>query len=992
MPTSLKNPNSAENDAQKKLEEPYIAKSSRELGDLYDSPSHERPDPLETHGKLQDLEKAGVGTPGSNIQDSIDSQENRGSINYTGGSKSSPQKKSGSWLRKKRIWVLLVAVLSSGALFWSTFITPAMGLINLKEVMVDKFSSRMEALLEQRSGRILAKKIGGKNFTTASCTIKVKCRYKGMSDREIKKFQSRNPGWEIEHQKRPGLLRNKVTAIRAPDGTRYLPDDFLSKIRNDADLRKSLRNFHKGKVAFWTGKVSKGLYTKWKVFRGKTVKKAAQEDEGKTPEERRKIRVRDRIRTAVAGQVARLGVKTSQPSNPDDPLEAQKAIQENGDALKVSDGADEAATQRAVQAEDMTKAVDPIDNANSGGVRALGGAIKDAADPKSLLKGFLLGPLATPTALCTTKNMISGVGYAAKAIGQIQLIRYAMVFMNTADFTKSGDATDSEGAQQVSDLMYMLNTKNPETGLSYADSFGYQYAAYDKISTVEGGRTVDTEQIYKYIIGGGVTGKLLSVMSDIDDIVGGSCSFVLNPFVQVGGAAIGIVANIFSGGTVGIGSLAARGAAGAGVAYGLSVAMRTITPMLAGILSGTLVTGDEDGQDGGNAITAGFGAAASQNMRSHAMYPLSKSEALAYDTEAAPTIAQIKRDEGNNPLDTNNPSSFASKMSVALLPTFSNLSIAKLPTSLSSFSTTALSGLGNKTLGAASDASQYDICKDADYEKFDIAADPFCNPQYGFNPSQIAADENSQYDPENTADYMYENGFINDDGDPQGEYQNFISECLENTEPLNSMSSNGATTPNMCLNPEKTPDAEKYTKFRLYFLDSVILSDMEDEEVAEGGAAAGSSGTLLDGDASALAQQILDEGNVTFLQYREQVEEIARGGKGLLDPNLIKLMATMAQNHKFSITSLNRCPGQGGSQHCAGKAMDIGIIDGESISYSGHNSKIQKFLDDAAAVMKAPCEIGVPNGAYVSATSKNSKCSVFIDIGSGPHVHLAVGD
>lgn len=991
MSTSLKDPNAAENDAQGKLEDPYRHRSLPSSGDA-DNPYANPQDIKRDIGDRPTIGNAERNARPHSPHVPINQQEGAGSINYTGSGKKYPQKKpSATWLRKKGVWMLVVATLASGAIVWNTFITPAMGLINLKEVMVDKFSSRMEALLERRSGRIIAKKLGGKNFTTAGCVVKVKCRYKGMSNREIRKFQSRNPGWEIEYEKRPGLLKNKVIGLKGPNGVLYPPDEFLNQVKNSSDLRKSLRNFHKGKVAFWTGKVASNLYTKWKVFRGKTTKQAAQEGEGKTPEEKQKIRTRDRIRTAVAGKVEALGIRPSQASNPEDPLDAQQTIEENKKAVDVTDGADEAALDRAEQAEDMTKPVDPIDNANSGAVRSTANAIKEAANPKELLRGFLLGPLATPTAICTTKNMLNGIGYAAKALGQIQLIRYAMVFVTTADMTKSGDATSLIESQQVSDLMHMLNTKDPENGNSYTDSFGYQYAAYDKISTVKGGNEIDTEQFYKYIIGGGATGRLLGTMHDIDKVVGDDfCNFVLNPFVQVGGAAVSIVANIFSGGTVGIGSLAARGAAGAGVAYGLSVAMKTITPMLAGLLSGTLVTGDENGQDGGNAITSGFGAAASQNMRSHAMAPLSKDQVLKYDAELAPTVAQIRKDEGGNPLDINNPQSFTSKMGVALLPALSNLSFAKLPTSLSSISTTALSSFGNKTLGAASDALQYDICKDADYEELNIAADPFCNPQYGFDPSQISADEDSPYDSEKVADYMYENEFVNDNGDPQGEYESFISDCINNTEPLNSMEGNGAVTPDLCLNPDKTSDSAKYTKFRLYYLDSVILADMEDEPVGE--EVETSSGSLLSGDAQELAQQVLSGGNVTFLSYREQVEAIANGQEGLLDPDLIRLMATMAQNHKFSITSLNRCPGQGGSQHCAGKAMDIGVIDGQSISYDGQNPKIQKFLSDAAAVMKAPCEIGVPNQGYVDATSKNSKCSVFIDIGSGPHVHLAVGD
>ncbi|MGI9027568.1 MAG: phage tail tip lysozyme [Candidatus Saccharimonadales bacterium] len=160
---------------------------------------------------------------------------------------------------------------------------------------------------------------------------------------------------------------------------------------------------------------------------------------------------------------------------------------------------------------------------------------------------------------------------------------------------------------------------------------------------------------------------------------------------------------------------------------------------------------------------------------------------------------------------------------------------------------------------------------------------------------------------------------------------------------------------------------------------------------SDGGGDGGGTVGAYEGTAAEAAQELLDNPGITIFDDKNLIQQAADGQKTPLDPELIKFLAAMAKTHKFGISSLYRGPCSD-SNHCVGKAADINpTIDGQTISYTENNAKIQKFIDDAAKLLGTTCENGVPNQAYVTKTKANgSKCEVFLDIGTGPHVHLAV--
>lgn len=188
-------------------------------------------------------------------------------------------------------------------------------------------------------------------------------------------------------------------------------------------------------------------------------------------------------------------------------------------------------------------------------------------------------------------------------------------------------------------------------------------------------------------------------------------------------------------------------------------------------------------------------------------------------------------------------------------------------------------------------------------------------------------------------------------------------------------------------NPERGKWAQVY--FEKFSGNAVPSSGNEEPGTCPTRSASG--GGAFSGSPQEAAKFLLSQKDVTFFDDRDMIEAVADGRESPLADKLILLLAGLAQNHTFGVSSLYRGPCSG-SNHCTGNAADINpTIDGETISYTGHSSKIQAFIDDAAQIMNGDCENGVPNQTYVDKTrSGGSKCEVFVDEGTGPHVHLAV--
>ena len=182
MPATRERPNPGENDAKRTLEDPFDNRPSLGGGDA-DSPyvGPEGKKELENITGIKDAEQSA--SP-NNTSDDIGTQESKGS-GFNLKSQSASKSSGGSWrntvgssgknsdsyfkkqAKKKGLWLAFALTIATGGTMISVFVSPTTGLVNYKEILVGRFSERMESLVERRTARIMAKKMS-QDFTSGS--------------------------------------------------------------------------------------------------------------------------------------------------------------------------------------------------------------------------------------------------------------------------------------------------------------------------------------------------------------------------------------------------------------------------------------------------------------------------------------------------------------------------------------------------------------------------------------------------------------------------------------------------------------------------------------------------------------------------------------------------------------------------------------------------------------------------------------------------------
>ncbi len=760
--------------------------------------------------------------------------------------------------KKRGLWALIALVTTSAGIIMAGIITPAITIVNLKEVAVHKFSKITNSISDKRGNRIMIKKLSKKITRGCSILSPIKCRYKGMSTREIDKFNRRNAseGWRIESRGRSKLppFKNQVELQKiSGEGANVKVErvvdasEVKTTLRKDPSLQKAFRNFNKGIVTFWADSTARST---WKKFKIKLFKRAPEEGKGKTEEEKRIYRTNQEV----------TDVETDGKGH----ARTSPAGLEGDTSEYVNDRAD----QLSNEANDPSKVVPPEpDVTNPPEVEKVYGSTASKIEHAS---PGIIGDIANPIAAaiypyCITKDLSKSVFNLRKTLITIQLIRYAINFARLADQIKSGNA-GADTTQEIGDMTSILTSKDA-FGFTAFDSFGYNWAAYGKL-----GSHGPNEDITKYQTGGGPPGFLGKTVSAVTGIIPqGACDIANNFFLNLGLLIVQVGAAIATFGGSALEEEAGQQAAQQGlksaIEYVAKVAIKktvedvtknklksrflkefavltlkiagpvlffhyAVPPMIgliARAITGTTVTGGTHGLDAGNAAISGFGAAGAASGRAHGFAFLNKTDAVSSDQSASAYDKHLAKIGDVNQLSLTDPNSFATKLAMATLPYTSQLSFAGMPTTLASFSLGSLGALGdNASLQAADDSAQYDMCKDSTYEDLGIAVGPFCNPVAGMPTNTI---ESSSTDPTKVINYMLGHHYINGKGNPRpGDYQNFLDKCPSSNDPLTDGDGICADPNNM-----KEPDKTKYIMFHYYTIDSGVNSDMEDGDTGSSG-------------------------------------------------------------------------------------------------------------------------------------------------------------
>ena len=892
-------------------------------------------------------------------------------------------------MKKKGPLGLVIAALGIGGFGFSALMTPALSIVHMKETLSGKFNDQLAAL-DIRSNKALAKKLG-KNTTTGFCSkITLRCKYQTMSKRMVKKLEKE--GFLLEGSKKKFGGRIRPTGLTIDNRT-YSPSELNRELRKNPKLRANFNRVYNPKFMAFSDKVSNKVNTKLGISKKNTLKGATTK-EGLTK----------KLRSRLSGEAA---IKTNIKTVTDPDTQKTTYVDERGNPLSDAEAKKHVAGLESLESETKLRA-----ELKGTGKTMAKSAIKGAALVTSLGAGAV-------DSLCTGYRLIRVVGFAAKYLGALQLIRYSHTFMNTADAIKAGDATP----EQVAFVGDIITSTNAE-GKSATDSYGYKYAAYgdtagmpsvDGLENLEGGKAEVADETVRY-----VNGQLVSdnVMTSLISNTGSSpgtdsaddfCGFVKSGWGQatVFGAAIAgaVVAAFTTGLSVGWGAAAQIGAMAS-----VNVAVAMLTPKLIDMASGTLVTGSENGNEAGNAITSGMGAYNAQVSQGRGLAALNKQDAIAYQNmtnEATSHYAAAERTE-LSPLDPTSKHTFVGSIVSKLSPYKNKIStVSGSVTGTIGLVKGSLSTIISPKAGAAT-ANDFSQCSDAEYTALNLAADPFCNLRYGFSAASL------NIDPLDVLDYMETGQYIDPmTGDPSStdagkEYAKYIKNCIERESSIGGYTEQNSDRGEGCI--QGGSDAERNNFFRLYYVDKSIFEGMDDSDDDGSGESGGGtpsdddsvtdneSGPLPDGTEIELAQSIVSSGNVA--DATGQLNQIIQGDRTNISKEILQVISKLAADNKFRISSMKRDTalsiGAGQkSMHLQGRAVDISGsagVNGVSYGYNGHNATIQTFLNQAAAALPKNCSIGVPNQTYVNKTKPHAKagCYVFVDKGSAPHIHLDI--
>lgn len=901
--------------------------------------------------------------------------------------------------KKKGPLVGILGILGIGGVGASILFSPAMLLVHMKETLTDKFNVQLSSL-DVRSARVISNQLSDK-ATDGICSgaLNVRCRFNSMSKRQMSRLDK--AGIKAFDKNGTPLKANSLGRGRPAsieiDGKKLNASDLRKEMRRNPSLRSAYNRVYNPKFTAFSDSVSKKVNTKLKISKKNNLV-GATDKEG----------LNKKLRSTVSGD--------------DFSIKNDPNIKITEDGEYIDESTDPHTKLSKEEYEARKKSLSDFD--------AESNARKDASKMGSKLTKLSLKGALTSTALgagavdsvCTGYQMIRAAGFAAKYIGMLQLSRYAMTFMTTADAIKAGEATP----EQVEYLGNILTSTNSE-GKSATDSYGYKFAAYGetggmpKISNAINSEeeAILADEVLRYTNGQLVDKNTLTDIIKLIDNGGGStdsadkaCGFVKSGWGQtilIGTAVLGVGVAVFTGGV----SLGWGAALQATASISLSIAVVMLSPKLAEMATGTLVTGDENGNQAGNAIVSGMGGYNAQLAQGRGLAVLTKEDAVAYQNLTNETLALYSEADRveSSPFDITNKNTFVGSVASQLIahaprdiPSITNSvikSLSSIPASIAS-----------KTTAKAASVDDFSKCNDTEYSDRNLAADPFCNLQYGMKPSSL------NIDPNTVLDSLINGGHIDEvSGEPTSDrFKEFIEYCVDRESPIGGYregesgdlegESGDLAYGYACVDGggEDKETNDLYTNFRLYLIDKSIVDELDGTTPGDSSSQTatedGSPVNLPDGTEPELSKIILDSGNV--VDSTGQLSQIINGSRTNVSSDILRVIAGLSESNKFRISSMKRDAALGvgagnRSLHLVGRAVDISGstgVNGVSFGYSGHNQVVQDFINSAVSAMPAGCQVGVPNQTYVNKVREKygRKCIVFVDLGSAPHIHLAIGN
>ncbi len=715
--------------------------------------------------------------------------------------------------RKKGAIGGIVGLVFGAGLGFSALFSPGMLIVHMKELMTERLDTGSLSL-ETRSNRMLASKLNGATKGHCGAVMTVGCRFSSLSEKNVKNLKAN--GIEIEGG-------DKVLGRYRPDIYKFTDSQTGKVIRTDASglarLARENPRFGAALKASYNPRFSQFNGSPWKFTSAKyDINKNKNKVLSGTPEENDET-INKEAKRAVSTDADTTTRPALDEPNPDGTPCDEKCV------------AGRAAAYDAQKAE--------LDNAkpNAGKV---GREVLESVDMTSIAKSTATNALKLTgyaDTACTAYGAVRAVGFAAKTVRALQLASYAMIFLKAADEIKNGTADAVTIAHLGGVLTAVgLDVKSTNERLygSATDSFGYKFLANGDTNLNKKSMNIASQ----YLAGGGFTGELISFTDTIANALGGkdamrtTCSTLANPWVQAG-SLIGGVALMLTPG-VGQAVSGAKIVGQAALAATFQAGMALLPVLMADIVAGT-VTDNIKGEHSGNAWFSGGGQIFSSMNMSTGNAPTPIEEVVAYKTGYQQDMIAMHAEQDRatlSPFDTSSKYTFLGSIVNSFMPIYG--SAQSLPVRFMSVLNLPLTNAYG-TASAASDESVragYSMCKDDDYDRLGIAADPFCNVVY-IMPARYLA-----IDPLENAANLEAAGKIDSTGKPIGEFADFVTKCIQRMDPLGYEGTNFSDSGSECkINDENAP-------MYIYWLDDQADAGMSEEaSVAAGGSTASTTPT-----------------------------------------------------------------------------------------------------------------------------------------------------
>lgn len=767
--------------------------------------------------------EAGQGSPSGGWADRTSGGAGAEPQGFAGKAKAAFMAMSG---RKKGamggIIVLILGLLGVGG----TLFTPGIGIVQMKEVLTSNLNDQLAAM-DIRSDSVFRAKL--KSMSSGVCTgVQIKCKFSTMSNRQVNKFKAafEKYGYIIPDDgiQETALGRKRITKIVAPDGSVIKnPADLIQARKSNADVRAAMKRVFNPVYYGLSDKVANTFLRENNTDKKKKITGTDEEE------------MRKQMAEATSGERAGAsrGVVLTDAEGEEYVVDPE-VEDDNGKPRKVyANDPDFEAVKNAAE-----QRISELEAKSNPGLKATGGLFRAA--------GAGVSALGVADAACSVYNLSRAVAATAKAARSMQLVQYAMVINSAADSIKAGDATPEE-VEFVGNMLTKTDTnkttlnettgeqeENPFYGKAAFDSPGYKTASYNDAPIL-------TPQSQQYMVGGGLSGSLSSVMSDVEKALTAdnpaalrsTCGVIQSPWVRGAGLVAGVFLAI---GSFGVGtaiSIAASAAVGFAIPF--------LEAALSDIVAGNVIGEDIAGVDAGDAFFAGTSALLGGIAMKRGMAPLGKSGIQQYLAATADTretlIADAKAEASQDQFNPYNQYSFLGSLTQTLFPVVSQAQ-SSASGALMSVGSLISTSVGSLTRDASAtqeyNEARYSLCNDQGYEELGIDADVFCNVRYGLTPQELGMDS------EAVVDFMLAKEFISGSGTPQGKYEEFMKNCVNREDGWGETSEENGNIGLECVDGSGST-YEYISYFRVYTMDASLSDAMDDEDEATTSQIAGST-------------------------------------------------------------------------------------------------------------------------------------------------------